>query len=138
MNTRQIWMTTRDFEKLLSLIDGVKAFNPPKKMYLKQLEQELERANIVNPQDIPRDVITMNSAVRIRDLASGEETIYTLVFPADARIEEHKLSILSALGTALIGYKIGSIIECRVPTGLKRLKVEAILYQPEASGNYDL
>ena len=137
VSERQIWITTFDLERLSSLIDGVRATGPQKKTYLGQLEKELERARVVDPENIPGDVITMNSVVRIRDLESGEETTYTLVFPADARIEENRISVLSAIGTALIGYRVGDIIQWNVPSGLKRLKVEGILYQPEASGHYD-
>ncbi|HNS53419.1 MAG TPA: nucleoside diphosphate kinase regulator [Syntrophales bacterium] len=137
MSERQIWITTFDLERLDSLIDGVRAAGPQKKDYLVQLEKELERARMVDPEKIPDDVITMNSIVRIRDLDSGEEITYTLVFPADARIEENRISVLSAVGTALIGYRVGDVIEWQVPSGLKRLKVEEILYQPEASGHYD-
>ena len=139
MSERQIWITTFDLERLGSLIDGVRAASPPqKKAYLAQLEKELERARVVDPREILGDVITMNSTARIRDLESGEEAAYTLVFPADARIEENRISVLSAIGTALIGYRVGDVIEWKVPSGLKRLKVEGILYQPEASGRYDL
>jgi regulator of nucleoside diphosphate kinase len=137
MSERQIWITTFDLERLSSLVEGVRATGPQKKAYLGQLEKELERARVVNPEKIPGDVITMNSVVRIRDLESGEETTYTLVFPAEARIEENRISVLSAIGTALIGFRVGDIIEWKVPSGLKRLKVEGILYQPEASGHYD-
>lgn len=137
VSERQIWITTFDLERLSSLIDGVRATGRQKKTYLGQLEKELERARVVDPEKIPGDVITMNSVVRIRDLESGEETDYTLVFPSDARIEENRISVLSAIGTALIGYRVGDVIEWKVPSGLKRLKVEGILYQPEASGHYD-
>lgn len=137
MSERQIWITTFDLERLSGLIDGVRAAGPQKKDYLALLEKELERARVVDPEKIPGDVVTMNSVVRIRDLESGEETTYTLVFPADARIEENRISVLSAIGTALIGYRVGDTIEWKVPSGLKRLKVEGILYQPEASGHYD-
>lgn len=137
VSERQIWITTFDLERLESLIDGVRAAGPQKKDYLTLLEKELERAKVVDPRDIPGDVITMNSVVRIRDLESGEETTYTLVFPADARIEENRISVLSAIGTALIGYRVGDTIEWKVPSGLKRLNVEGIIYQPEASGHYD-
>ena len=137
MSERQIWITTFDLERLSSLIDGVRAAGPQKKDYLALLEKELERARVVDPEKIPGDVVTMNSVVRIRDLESGDETDYTLVFPSDARIEENRISILSAIGTALIGYRVGDTIEWKVPSGLKRLKVEGILYQPEASGHYD-
>lgn len=138
MIERQIWITTSDQERLSSLIDGVRATGPKKKAYLGRLERELERARLVDPEKIPGDVVTMNSVVRIRDLESGEETTYKLVFPSEARIEENRISVLSAIGTALIGYRVGDTIEWEVPSGLKRLKVEGILYQPEASGRYDL
>jgi len=137
VSERQIWITTFDLERLSSLIDGVRAAGPQKKSYLAELEKELERARVVAPREIPGDVITMNSTARIRDLESGEETTYALVFPADARIEENRISVLSAIGTALIGYRVGDTIEWRVPSGLKRLRVEQIVYQPEASGHYD-
>jgi len=137
VSERQIWITTFDLERLSSLIDGVRATGPQKKAYLGELEKELERARMVDPEKIPGDVITMNSVVRIRDLESREETTYTLVFPADARIEENRISVLSAIGTALIGYRVGDTIDWKVPSGLKRWKVEGILYQPEASGHYD-
>jgi len=92
---------------------------------------------MVEPQEMPGDVITMNSVVRIRDMESGAEKTYTLVFPSEASIDEGRISILSAIGTALIGYRVGDIIEWQVPSGLKRLKIEEILYQPEASSHYD-
>lgn len=137
MTEKQIWITYYDLERLSSLIESSKAAGYQKKFYLKQLDQELEMAKVVSPRDIPKDVITMNSLVRIRDLGSGEKKDYTLVFPSDARIEEGKISILSAIGTALIGYRAGDVIEWQVPSGLKRFKIEKILYQPEASGHYD-
>lgn len=137
MLEKQIWLTSYDLERLCSIIESSKIAGYQKKFYLKQLDQELEKAKVVSPHDIPKDVITMNSIVRVRDLGSGEKKDYTLVFPSDARIEEGKISILSAIGTALIGYRVGDVIEWQVPSGLKRLKVEKILYQPESSGHYD-
>jgi regulator of nucleoside diphosphate kinase len=137
MLEKQIWLTSYDLERLCSIIESSKIAGYQKKFYLKQLDQELEKAKVVSPRDIPKDVITMNSIVRVRDLGSGEKKDYTLVFPSDARIEEGKISILSAIGTALIGYRVGDVIEWQVPSGLKRLKVEKILYQPESSGHYD-
>ncbi len=137
MNERQIWMTTYDMERLNSLVEASKTAQSQKKLYIKQLEEELENAKMVEPQEMPGDVVTMNSVVRIRDLESGAEKTYTLVFPSEASIDEGRISILSAIGTALIGYRVGDIIEWQVPSGLKRLKIEEILYQPEASSHYD-
>lgn len=137
MTENQILVTTFDMDRLSSLIKSSRIAGYQQKFYLKQLNEELDKAKVVNSQDIPKDIITMNSTVRIRDLSSGEKKDYTLVFPSDARIEEGKISILSAIGIALIGYGTGDIIEWQVPSGLKRLKIEKILYQPEASGHYD-
>jgi regulator of nucleoside diphosphate kinase len=137
VNERQIWITTYDVERLESLLITMKSSSSPKKRYLNQLSQELDKAKIVEPQNIPEDIITMNSVVRIKDLESDEETTYTLVFPSDASIEAGRISILSAIGTALIGYSVGDIVEWQVLSGMKRLKILEILYQPEASGHYD-
>ena len=74
----------------------------------------------------------------MKDLDTQEEMTYTLVFPADANIKENKISVLAPIGTAMIGYKVGDVIEWPVPSGQRRLKVIGILYQPEAAGDYHL
>ena len=84
------------------------------------------------------DAITMRSKVRLKDLESRKEMIYSLVFPNEADIDEGRISVLAPVGTAMIGYRVGDIIEWEVPSGLRRLKVEEVLYQPEASGDYQL
>jgi len=138
MKKRTIYINAFDRKRLMRLIEDSNNFNNPDKNYLKELEKELNRGKIVEPKDIPKDVITMNSMVRLKDLDSGEEMTYTLVFPGIADISKNKISILAPIGTALIGYKVGDIIEWKVPAGLRKLKVEEILYQPEAAGDYHL
>ena len=105
---------------------------------LAELEQELMRAEIVSPKEIPQDVITMNSTVRLKDLDTEKEMIYTVVFPSDADVAQNKISVLAPIGTALIGYRVGDIITWKVPAGLRKLRVEEIICQPEAAGHYDL
>ena len=105
---------------------------------LRRLEHELERAETVAPKVVPADVITMRSKVRLRDLNTGEEMVYVLVFPTEANFDEGKISVLAPIGTALLGYRVGELIEWQVPSGLRRLKVEELLYQPEAAGEYNL
>ena len=80
----------------------------------------------------------MNTRVRLKDMDTQEEMIYWLVFPKDADADKNKISIFSPVGTALIGYKVGDIIEFKVPAGLRKLKVKEVLYQPEAAGDYHL
>src|SRR6185436_4564954 len=105
--------------------------------YLNKLEDELDRATIVDPKAIPPDVITMRSRVRLKDLVSGETNIYSLVFPKEADFTQGKISVLAPIGTAILGYSKGDTIEWQVPSGLRKLKVDEILYQPEAAGQFD-
>lgn len=129
----RIYITRADFERLRRLIDGRRAGNAFDLEYLDTLELEIDRADIVEPEAIPRDVVTMDSEVRLKDLDSGDVQVYRLVFPAQARTE-NGVSILAPIGTAILGYRVGDIIEWRVPRGIKRLKVLEVLYQPEAAG----
>jgi regulator of nucleoside diphosphate kinase len=106
--------------------------------YLRKLAHELDRAETVAPEEVPGDLITMRSKVRLKDMNTGEEMIYTLVFPAEADSGDGKISVLAPIGTAMLGYRVGDLIEWQVPSGLRRLKVEELLYQPEAAGDYNL
>ena len=98
----------------------------------------MDRAEIVDPKEIPVDVITMSSTVRLKDLVSGDENTYSLVFPTEADFSEGKISVLEPIGMAILGYKQGDTIKWSVPSGMRKLKVEEILYQPEAAGHYNL
>jgi len=138
MIERKIHITRYDMDRLTELIDGLRLSPKANQANLDLLEKELYRGVLVDPQQIPHDVITMNSKVIITDTESGEKTTYTLVFPSAANISENKLSIMAPLGMALLGYRTGDIIEWPVPSGVRKLKVDKIIYQPEASGDYHL
>jgi regulator of nucleoside diphosphate kinase len=135
---RSIYITEADMKRLQGLIETGSGFGHRDKKHLMDLEDELSRARVVPSKTIPGDVITMNSKVRLIDLDSGGEMTYSLVFPGDANVAENKISVLAPIGTALIGYRVGDTIEWKVPGGLKKLKVEEILYQPERAGDYHL
>ena len=133
-----IYITELDYNRLGGLIDRTRERNGVDREYLNKLEAELDRAEIVDPKDIPADVVTMRSKVRLKDLVSGESTTYSLVFPTEADSAEGKISVLAPIGTAILGYRQGDTIEWPVPSGVRKLKVEEILYQPESSGDDDL
>ncbi len=84
------------------------------------------------------DVVTMNSQARVRDLNSNEEMVFTLVFPAEVDYVRGRLSVIAPIGTALLGYRAGDTVEWKVPAGIRRLKIEQVLYQPEAAGDHHL
>ena len=136
--TKTIYITVFDYQRLSGMIERMRERNGVDKEYLNKLEAELDRAEIVDPKDVPADVITMRSKVRLKDLVSGETNVYSLVFPTEADFSEGKISVLAPIGTAILGYKRGDTIEWPVPSGLRRLKVDKILYQPEAAGNFAL
>lgn len=100
--------------------------------YAQDLLKELEKCEIVDPEEISDKVITMNSKVSFRFSDSDKTLVYTLVFPQEADISKGKISILSPIGTALIGYQEGDVIKWSVPSGEKQIKVEKIIYQPES------
>lgn len=101
------------------------------------LRDELARAEVREPRDMPADAITMNSTARFRDETSGEERELTLVYPRDADGSPDKISILAPVGSALLGLRAGQSIEWPVPGGRNtRLVVLGVRYQPEAAGEY--
>lgn len=140
MERRDIYITEFDLNRLTELLGVWQTFKGSKStsIHLEGLSEELDRANIVAQKDIPPDVVTMNSRVRLSDTSKEEDLIYTLVFPRDADAEAGKISVLAPIGTAILGYKVGDIIEWPVPLGIRKVKIEEVLYQPEAAGDFHL
>lgn len=138
MSDKNIHITELDRQRLIDLIVAARSGEYRGSIYLEKLRGELDRAQIVLPQEIPSDVITMNSKVVLLDMDSGEKETYTLVYPEHANPAEGKISILAPVGTAMLGYRVGDVFEWEVPAGKRRLKIEKILYQPEAAGDYEL
>jgi regulator of nucleoside diphosphate kinase len=131
-----ILITNSDCERLRSLIAGMRGAKSASHEQLMALEQELDRAEVVASGEIPRDVVTMNSEVRLEDLDSGSIQRYKLVFPNQFRWD-HSISVLAPIGSAMLGYRVGDVFEWRVPKGVRRLKVKEVIYQPEAAGVMD-
>ncbi len=133
---RTIYITDYDLKRLRKLLDAGPARFPMDVQHLKTMKEELDRAIVVSPEDIPPDVITMNSRVHLTNVATGESEVLSLVFPADANVDESRISILAPVGTAMLGYRVGDIIDWKVPGGSVQLRVDDVLYQPEAAGNF--
>jgi len=138
MEKRKIFITEFDMNRLEELLEESWNMNVRDQKYLEGLQNELADCKVIPPDKIPKNVVTMNSSLSVEDLDTGEEMKYTLVFPEEADIREHKISVLAPIGTALLGYGVGDIVEWNVPSGTKRLKIKAIHYQPEAAGDYHI
>lgn len=138
MKQRRIFVTANDHKRLKELLSVAGSFKYRDRQDLESLEAELARAKIVESCDIPPTVVTMNTRLRFIDLEDKTEMEVALVFPSEADIDAGRLSVLSPIGTALLGYEQGDTIEWMVPGGKRRIKITGILYQPEAAGHLHL
>jgi len=134
---KSIYVTSQDKQRLRDLLAVTAASDPRQQGDWKELTEELTRAIIVEPSEVPPDVITMNSRADLVDLDTGETVTFTLVFPQDASVEEEKISVLAPIGAGMLGYRVGDEFEWNVPQGIRRMKVAKVHYQPEAAGDFD-
>ena len=131
-----IHITSQDKERLEELLAEVEAKHSLKPDNLTALLEEVDRAVIVEPKEVPPDLITMNSRADILDLDSGETVTFTLVFPSEADVDEGKISVLAPIGSGMLGYRVGDEFEWQVPAGIRRMRVTRVSYQPEAAGEF--
>lgn len=129
----RIFITDQDYHRLSALVSQVDS------EWSELLEEEIGRANVIAQKDISKEVVTMNSKIKFIDETSNSETEMTLVYPQDANLEGGKISILAPVGIALLGLSVGQSINWKMPNGsVKKLKVKEVIYQPEASGQFEL
>ena len=134
----QVIITKQDFNKIHRSITDAKARNSIKKEEAEKLLAELKSAKIVEQDQIDGDVVTMNSIVKIHFQNNKTTMEFQLVYPADANIKEKKISIFSSVASALIGYKVGDEIDWLIPSGMTKIVIDEIIYQPEAARDFDL
>ena len=134
----QVIITKQDFNKIHRSITEAKARNSIKKEEAEKLLNELHSAKIVESEEIPADVVTMNSVVKIHFENNRTTTEFKIVYPDQADIKAKKISIFSPVASALIGYRVKDEIDWLVPSGMTKIIIDEIIYQPEAAGDFDL
>jgi regulator of nucleoside diphosphate kinase len=134
VKAKNIVITEADYVRLQRLVESSRLFRQRDAKHLDELEEELERAAIMKAGEVPSDVVTMNSRVKVKDLNSGRVTTYQIVFPGEADIAKNRISVLAPIGTGLLGYSAGTTIEWQVPSGMRRFRILEVEYQPEAAG----
>lgn len=133
MKAKNIVITEADYVRLQRLVESSRVCRQRDAKHLDDLEQELERAAIMKAGEVPSDVVTMNSRVKVKDLNNGRVTTYQIVFPGEADIAKNRISVLAPIGTGLLGYSAGTTIEWQVPSGMRRFRILEVEYQPEAA-----
>lgn len=128
MNHTPIYISRDDYSKLRLLL--ATALHSTGNSAAKKLREELDRAAVIDPAAFPPDVVTMESTVQYEDLGTGEIEEYTITFPERANVEYKRLSILAPIGTALIGCRVGDIVNWSTPGGLRQLKVRRVTPAP--------
>ena len=125
MTQRAIVITRTDAARLRDLL-AARARAQLDQDHLDELAEELEQARIAEPDEVPADVITLYTRVRVLDLASGERQELTLVLPRESDAGAGRISVLAPLGTALLGYRVGDEVQWQMPGGLRRLRIESV------------
>lgn len=126
----QIVLSSLDYERLQTMLEKNTTDFPGRDA----LVAELDRADVLEPKDMPPHVVTMNSTVRFTLLESGKTSTLQLVYPKDLDGSAEKVSVLAPVGIALLGLSIGQELQMPSPTGQVTVRVEAITWQPESAG----
>lgn len=127
-----------DYARIKKCISDAKQFKSITSNEAENLLKELDSAKIMEPESIPSNVVTMNSIAKVTFLSNNMQVQFQIVYPDQANLKENKISIFSPIATSLIGYKVNDEIEWLVPGGLTKIRIDEIIYQPEATGDYDL
>lgn len=130
----EIILTELDYLRLNSLILRLLDERNQNIRELNFLNIEIKTAKKVAPKKIKPDLVTMGSSIEVTFLETGKTLELKLVYPHDANHEDGQISVLSSLGCALLGAKVGDSISYRILGGNQTVRIGKVLYQPEANG----
>ena len=103
--------------------DAAKEAQAMNEKKISHIEDTLMRARIIDDESIPKDEALLGASVKVKDKTSGEICCYVLVSEEEADFEEDKISITSPVGKALLGHKIGDVVNMQVPAGTLEYKI---------------
>lgn len=133
MDKPTIILSEQDLHRLETMLEHQSKLTPT----MEHLEDELARAEVVAPQDVPSNVVTMNARVLVTIAPFPEPTEITLVYPHDFRGDKGQVNVLAPVGAAILGLAEGQEIEWPQPDGhITKVRIDKVLYQPEREGDY--
>jgi regulator of nucleoside diphosphate kinase len=135
-------ITDLDYKRLIWMLHMNVQHHPAEQFRLFDIYHGLHEADVVRAEEIPNDIVTMRSIISLVDSATGQKRRVQLAYPdetgAVADPAHDRVSILSPLGTAIIGNRVGCLVDFQDQDGPQHLLIESLEYQPEAAGHFDL
>lgn len=93
---------------------------------IRYLQRILEYSRVIDPDNLPKDRVCLLSRVEFTNLSTNIRMKFEIVSPHEMNLEAGKISLKSPIGAALMGKKVGDIVEAQVPAGTLRLRIESI------------
>ena len=121
--TTPVIITRTDYEILNSYVKNLHGMQVNERENFSKLSGELKKAQIVEDDSMPADIVRLGSTVVIKDLVTRRDMTVTIVLPSKADIKQKKVSVLAPIGTALIGFRKGQTVSWNVPSGKKDFKI---------------
>lgn len=134
MPEERVRLTDVDTRRLQSLVEGFRPVDLRDAASVALLERHVDQAEVLPARRIDPDVVTMDSEVLVRDLDAHQVIVFRVVFPRMADATARRISVLAPLGMAVLGRRAGDVVTWQTPGGLRRLRVDRVLYQPEREG----
>ena len=128
MNPTPLYIPRDDYNKLRVLVNTVLRTNAS--ATLQKLRGELDRAAVIDPAACPDDVVRMDTRVEFEDVATGEIEDYILSYPDRADVETKRLSVLAPIGTALLGARVGQLVNWPTPGGDREIRLLRVTPAP--------
>ncbi len=136
MTKKAIHITDYDMKRLRALLRSSAQWSPEEKELAAALKAKLDSATVVPQKEVPPYLVTMNCHVRVTEMETGEDRDFWLAYPDEAGPGDHKVSVISEDGVAILGYKVGD--QVKAAKTLKPLRIARIHYQPEDNQHYRL
>lgn len=138
MNRQAIHITDYDMKRLRILLESGLNWCKEDRDLVKEFKEKLDGATVISQKEVPPYLVTMNSHVRVTDLETQEDMDFWLAYPDDAVLGNHKVSVISELGNAILGSKVGDKVTVADADKEKQLRISRIYYQPEENKHYRL
>jgi regulator of nucleoside diphosphate kinase len=123
---KTIYISTNDHRILTKTVNELLRTGGQIPSSVQKLREELNRAVVLESVEISKKTVMLNSGVNLRDMETDEVEEWILTMPKDADSDRKRISVLAPIGTAILGFSEGDVIEWETPKGIRMLKIENV------------